>query len=328
MKKTSKKRKYGFKLILLLLTVSIILGGGYFFTFNEKSMESWIKEKDEKVVAHLNKAADYFSNRQFLQAEKEFERAYDTAKIADREGSILWQEKISLISPPRKFFTGDPANRASRGSVYFKNRMIEAIYGYASTVNWQVNNKYAQKINEEFNENNQTLPIPENEYSAALKAIEEGLKIDPKSEILRILKAEILTSTTQYNEAIALLNEVTTLINSDSAEAYNQLGIIYSKPTFLNTDNYNMYREKAIAMFEKASLLPTINGGKLADPNFNLGMYYSTPSADRAANALPSVADARKAISYFEKYLELADDESTASDIAKERIETLRRIVP
>lgn len=327
-KKQKTKKGNGLKFIIFILTIGVILGVGYYYSYSSKKMEIWIKEKDTPIVKHLNKAADLFQSQQYIPAEREFQEAYKLSKQADIESSTLWKERMENIAPPRKFYTGDPANRSSGGSIYFKNRMIEAIFGYSSSVYWRVTAQYANKKSQVSIDGTSKFRIPESEFKPALDAIETGMTIDPRSEILRILKAEILTDLGQYTQAISILDEVVSLINSDSADAFNLLGIIYSKPAFMDTKDYEVYREKALSMFEKASILPSSSGGRLAAPNYNLALYYSTPPANKGANALPSQNDAKKAIHYFEEYLKIAGDDTPLSNNAKEEIERLKRIAP
>ncbi len=318
----------GTKLLLFLLIIGAVMGIGYYFSYSSKSLETWIKEKDTPIVAHLNKAAELFEQKQYAQAEKEFQAAYKLAKIANTESKALWKERMSKIAPPRKFYSGTPADRVSSGSIYFENRMIDAIFGYSSSVYWSVTARYSGQILQAIRDQDPLFKIPQKEFKPALDAIATGLEIEPKSTNFRILKAEILKDCGDYNEAIAILDEVITLIDNSSAEAYNLLGIIYSMPYFMQSTNYEVYREKAISMFEKASVLPSIYGGQLAAPNYNLGLYYSTPPADKPANSLPSKLDAQKAINYFEKYLEVAGQDSEYSQKARDEIAKLQRIAP
>ena len=206
--------------------------------------------------------------------------------------------------------------------------MVEAIFGYASSVYWQITDKYAAQTLKASKEQNPLYKIPEEEFKPALDAINTGIEIEPRSESLRILKAEILKDSGDYTQAISLLDEVVTLINSDSAEAYNLLGMIYSMPIFMQSDNYDTYREKAILMFEKASILPSSTGSRLAAPNYNLALYYSTPPAGKGENSMPNPLDAKKAIHYFEEYLKIAGDDAKYSNKSKVEIERLKRIAP
>ncbi len=323
-----KKRTKSSKLIILLITIACILGIGYYYSSFSKNIEEWIKDRDTPIVAHMNKGADLFTQKQYSTAEREFQQAYKLAKTADTESSTLWKERMEKISPPRKFYTGDPANRSSSGLLYFKNRMVEAIYGYASSVYWQITDKYANQTIKAAQEQDPLYKIPEKEFAPALDSLDTGIKIDPKSESLRILKAEILKDCGKYTEAIDLLTEVVTFINSRSADAYNLLGLIYSMPFYMQSPNYKEYQKKALGMFEKASILPSSTGNRLAAPNYNLGLYYTTPPLGKSPNALPSPADARKAINYFEEYLKIAGDNAEYSDKAKAEIDRLSRIAP
>ena len=322
------KKKNGTKFLILLLIIACILGIGYYYNHFSQSMEEWIKKEDTPIVEHMNKGADLFEARQYTLAGKEFQTAYKLARTADTASSQLWKERMEKIAPPRKFYTGDPANRYASGSMYFKNRMVEAIFGYASSVYWQITGKYATQTRKASIEQNPLYKIPAAEFKPALDALNTGLEIEPRSESLRILKAEILKDSGDYKKAISLLDEVVTLINSDSAEAYNLLGLIYSMPVFMQSADYDTYREKALLMFEKASILPSSTGSRLAAPNYNLALYYSTPPANKGKNALPSPLDAQKAIHYFEEYLKIAGDNAEYSDKAKIEIERLKQIAP
>ena len=327
MKKKSKKSN-GLKLLILLFIIACILGIGYYFSHFGKSVEAWIKEKDIPIVEHLNKGANYFESKEYSSAEKEFQEAYKLAKFADIESNNYWKDRMNKIAPPRKFYSGNPGNRTSSGSIYFKNRMIDAIFGYASSVYWQVTSRYATQTLKAMQNQDPNYKIPESEFKPALDAIDTGINIEPKSEMLRILKAEILKDSGKYTEALSLLDEVVTLINNSSAEAYNLMGIIYSMPFYMQTDNYKIYKEKAIAMLEKASMLPSSTGSRLAAPNYNLALYYSTPPANKAINSFPSPLDAKKAIQYFEEYLDIAGENAEFSTKAKAEIERLKRIAP
>ena len=119
MAKQTKKRT-GTKFLIFLLVIACILGVGYYYSHFSKSLENWIKQEDTPIVEHMNKGADLFEAQQYTLAEKEFQTAFKLAKIADTASSQLWKERMEKIAPPRKFYTGDPANRYASGSMYFK----------------------------------------------------------------------------------------------------------------------------------------------------------------------------------------------------------------
>ncbi len=308
-----KTKKAG--VIIFVGLLLFILAWGTWKSLAGQSLEEWIKTKDEPVVERLNRAFDLFTQKRYGEASVEFSKAYELAETVDKEAEVKWQDKIKDISPPRKFYNDPPGARSRGGLSYFKNRMSEAGYGLASSIYWQVLDKYHHRISLSASGSGPRFTPPASELQPALDVINKTLTITPQSENLRILKSEILTLLGAYADAVSVLDEVL-LINSESAEAYNQLGIIYSSPPYMNSEEYEMYREKSLAMFEKAALLKDSNGKFLADPHYNLGMYYAIPPSDKPETAMPTKQDAARALQHLSRFLELsAEDNPLRSEV-------------
>lgn len=302
----------------------LLLGWGAWKAYSGQSLEDWIRQSDLPVARELDAAARFFTAGQFGEATVHFALAYDLAAAADSEGVVLWQEHLDNRGTPRQLGGGDQPERMQGGLTYFKNRMAESSLGLASSIFQIVLKKYQRELERSDNETGPRFTPPATELDPAFKAIEQGLQALPQSEDLRLLKAQILTRSGSYADAQNVLNELL-LINTNSAQAYNQLGIIFSSPPFMNADNREMYRERALAMFEKAALLRDNDGKFLAEPHYSLGMYYATPDAEKPEGALPAKEDAITALRHLRRYLELAP--ASAPQIPQVQ-QTIKRLTP
>lgn len=302
----------------------LLLGWGAWKAYSRQSLEDWVRQSDLPVARELDAAARLFTAGQFGEATVHFAQAYDLAAAADSEGAVLWQERSESLGAPRQLGGSGQSERMQGGLTYFKNRMAESSLGLASSIFQIVLRKYQRELERSDNETGPRFTPPASELEPAFKAIEQGLQALPQSEDLRLLKAQILTRSGAYADAQNVLNELL-LINANSAQAYNQLGIIFSAPPFMNAENREMYRERALAMFEKATLLRDNDGKFLAEPHYNLGMYYATPDADKPEGALPAKEDAVTALRHLRRYLELAP--ASAPQVPQVQ-QTIKRLTP
>lgn len=308
--------------ILFITLLVFILGWGAWSSLKGQSFEEWIKEKDIPIVKKLNRGATLFEQGRFGESSVEFREAYDQAELTNSIANDKWKDKIEKLPVPRKFYK--PDRRSPAGLMYFKNRMNEAALGLSSSIFQRVLFKYRKQLERSANGIGPRFTPPANELQPAIDVIDTDLKHSPQNESLRLLKSDILIVSGAYAEALNILNEVL-LINPTSAEAYNQLGLIYSSQLYMNSQEYEQYREKALAMFEKSALLKDIDGMYLADPQYNLGMYYSIPPAPKAENALPSKPDALKAISHLLRFIELAPKDDPRLPQVKDTLKKLEQ---
>lgn len=294
------------KVIAALIGVAILtlFAVGAWQALAKQSLESWLREQDKPVSAQMQKGAQLYQQGRYAEADAAFREAYSIARNADRQAQERWKEYIDTLPEPRKLSTPiSSAARYGKGLTYFKSRMVEAATGAASSIVTLARTKYRKELETAAASGNAFL-MPATDLAPAVQMIDEGLAAIPQNEALRLLRAQIFTLRGMYADALNALNELL-LVNSESAEAYNQMGLIYCSPAYLNSDNYQVYREKALAMFEKAALLKDMSGQSLADPHYNLGMYYATPPEGKPENALPEPADATRAVKHLQRYLEI-----------------------
>lgn len=320
------KKKSGSSLgAIIVATIAIAIIAGVFVSYSRQSFEDWIKETDAPVVKHLNAGATLLGNGQYGRAEYEYNLAFKQATKADAAASKKWEEKVDKIPPPRKFYTGNKAARYKKGMTYFKNRMGEAAYGAAESRYLWIQNKYASQFSKAQGSVDYNFAPPSADSLPALKMIDEGLKVVPHSESLRLIKSDYMKMNGMYDSAIAILTELTEVINTQSAEGYNRLALIYSEPFFIGAANGDIYRKKALANFEKATQAKTLDGGKLPDPFYNLGMYYATPPPSKKADSRPNPIDAQKAIQYLSQYIEIVGKDSPSAVHAESVISKLEK---
>lgn len=288
---------------LIGMVILGIFGWGIWQSFTAQSLDKWLREQDKPIAERMQAGTELFQKGNFGEASIAFRSAYDQAARADALAKAKWADYIDKRQNPRSPSISTQ-QRYGKGLNYFKTRMAEAATGLASSIFTRTRNKYQRKIELSAEGEGPAFAPPAAELEPALEAIREGLAASPQNEALRLLRAQIYTIAGAYSDAISTLKELL-LVNSGSAEAYNQLGLIYCLPVYMNSEQQGEYREKALAMFEKAALLRDMEGKYMADPQYSLGMYYAIPPADKPESALPDPADAHKAITHLKRYLEL-----------------------
>lgn len=313
------------KSITILLAFLLICGAVLGYARLREDLRSWVRKNDEAVVAAINRGAAAYAAGDLETAEKAYAQAEGLAARADADAEAQWNRrspkdgaKTEGLKPRDRFLAGKD-NPLYRGGVhYFKNRVSEAAYGLALCRYQMLKTRYRIGDGAAF-------APPSNVLAPALDALERGLKACPQSESLRLLKAEILAGSGRYNQALKVLEEIL-LLDPKSAEAYNQMALVYSSRMFLlNTEDWKKNQEKALELFQKAALGTTLDGGRLPDPLLNLGMFYATPDPTRAENAPPTPADAARARQYLREYLELVKDpEHPGAQTARKILEKLK----
>ncbi|MDR0868058.1 MAG: hypothetical protein LBP75_06225 [Planctomycetota bacterium] len=290
---TMGKKRYW--VIFLLLTG---VGAGVFY-FRRPDYQGWLLAAEKPLLTQLEDAAKFYLQGEYRRAEAGFVEALKTAQANDVAANEKWRE-LPINSRrrvlPARIFADNEKTQKRDGIDYFKPRISEAAYGLALARFGELQTRYRLNLADA----DGFSPPPE-ELKPALDALATGLAISPQSESLRLLKAEIFAKCRRYGEALATLDEVL-LISAKSAEAYNLRALIYSSPAYLvDRDNWEINSKKALADWEKATEFSSLNGTKLPDPFFNLGMYYATPP-----EGLPLRADdADRAREYLTAYLKI-----------------------
>lgn len=312
--------------VILILTV-LVCGGALAYSFAKPDFQAWLRQADAPVVAALNRGAAALSEGHAGQAAEEYAKAEQLALAADAAAdekwghhgaaSPEWHRRADAVKPRDRFLAGKD-NGAYRGGLnYFKNRVSEAAYGQAFARLQEIRGKYRPGAPGAF-------APPDSVVAPVLETIARGLAASPKSESLRLLKAETLLAAGRPKAAQKELEEVL-LMDSQSAEACNLLGIIYSSPVYnLDRAMWEQNHKRALEMFRRAADGTTIDGGKLPDPLLNLGAYYAVPGPDRPENARPKPEDAALAKRYLEEYLRLVKDpEHPGAQQARKLLEKL-----
>lgn len=120
--------------------------------------------------------------------------------------------------------------------------------------------------------------IYKKDFDNAIKYLKESVELNPDYYLSLVNLAGIYIKLKKYDDAEKVL--IKALKIEQTADGYNNLGIVYSEKNELN---------RAIRKFEKAIELNPSS----ADANYNLGLVYLKKAEDK------------RAIEYFEKAIEL-----------------------
>lgn len=298
------------KIIIALLMLCAL----FYYYKSRPNFQDWVAQTDLPIIDALDNGARHYQQGDYPKALASYQQAEQLANVANDEANRQWlamqspsdddAKKIERLRPKPQYLLGRD-NSLYRGGVnYFKNRIGEANYCLALTMFQELKFKYR------LDEGNNFAP-PEDVLKPIFTAIDNGIMACPQSTSLRLVKAEILAACQAYSLAITVLEE-TLIIDPQSAEAYNQLGLIYSSRFYLQSETaWKEYHEKAIAMFKKSTQCTTLDGTRLPAPFYSLGMYYATPvSAEKNAKILP--ADAKLAQEYLKQFIEITNDKNSA----------------
>lgn len=283
-------------------------------------------ETCRSIDALLGEGMTKLSERQWNQAIEILSQAAEKAQRARR---LALEERTKLqerIPPPRRFqqqFFKAPSHREPK-EYAFGLREAEARYGIARARLESLLEKYPTKRESAERLWGPPLVLSSRELEPILKEIQQGIEANPEDKLLYHLLAQVEKLRGQFPAAVEAL-EKALAIDPYFAEAYNDLGVLYAHPLWQKSATRDLYREKAIAAFEKAILVSEKNGIGLPEAHYNLGMFYSIhPDPSTPIDAPPPPADRAKAIEHLEKFLAASPSSSPAVTKAKERLARLK----